>query len=44
MSWCAKIRLSKSERGIFHFQFCFAIIKVYIFVPQKHGLFDFKTL
>ena len=27
-----KVCLSKTVRGIFHFQFCFGFIKVYIFV------------
>ena len=30
-----KVRLSKRVCGIFHFQFRFAFIKVYIFVQQK---------
>ena len=29
-----KVRLSKSVCGIFHFQFRFTFIKVYIFVQQ----------
>ena len=38
-----KVRLSKTVCGIFHFWFRFVFIKVYIFVQQIHGLFDFKT-
>ena len=30
-----KVFLSKSVRGIFHFQFSFVFIKVYIFVQQN---------
>ena len=30
-----KVRLSKTECGIFHFRFCFVFIKVYIFVQQN---------
>ena len=30
-----KIRLSKTLCGIFHFQFCFIFIKVYIFTQQN---------
>ena len=37
------VHLSKNVYGIFHFQFCFGFIRVYIFVQQKHELFDFKT-
>ena len=35
-----KVRLSKTVCCIFHFQFRFIFIKVYIFV--QHGLFDFE--
>ena len=41
-----KVRLFKTERGIFHFQFRFVFIEVYIFVQQNVWtlhLFDFKT-
>ena len=38
-----KICLSKTVCGIFHFWFRFFFIKVYIFLQQRHGLFDFKT-
>ena len=37
------VHLSKNVYGTFHFQFCFGFIRVYIFVQQKHELFDFKT-
>ena len=30
-----KVRLSKTVCGIFHFQFPFVFIKVYIFAPQN---------
>ena len=30
-----KVRLSKTVCGIFHFQFCFAFIKIHIFVQQN---------
>ena len=37
-----KVRVSKTACRIFHFRFRFVFIKVYIFVQQMHGLFDFK--
>ena len=38
-----KVRLSKTACGISHFRFRFVFIKVYIFVQQMLGIFDFKT-
>ena len=38
-----RVRLSKIVCEIFHFRFRFVFIKVYIFVQQINGLFDFKT-
>ena len=37
-----KVHLSENVCGIFYFQFCLGFIQVYIFVPQKDGVFDFK--
>ena len=38
-----KIHLSKSMCDISHFRVPLVVIKVHIFVQQKHGLFEFKT-
>ena len=38
-----KVQLSKIVCGILHFQCRFVFIKVYIFVQQNYGLFEFKT-
>ena len=39
-----KVRLTKTVCGIFHFQFCFALVKVYIFVQQNAWILDFKNI
>ena len=39
------VYLSKTVCGIFHFQFCFIFIEIYIFVQQNmFVLFDFKNV
>ena len=38
-----KVCLSKPGGGIFHFLFRFVFIKVYIFVQQNGGPFDFNN-
>ena len=34
------VHLFRTVRGTFHFRFRLVLIKLYIFVQQKHGLFE----